>query len=81
MALVVSVNTITVRIRNYPPADCQPFRFKKLEVKEVEQLLRELNPQKATGWDHTLPIALKLGVEEPSLQLTTLYNACIQQGY
>lgn len=75
------MNTITVLIRNYPPADFQPFRFKKLEVKEVEQLLRELNPQKATGWDHTLPIALKLGVEEPSLQLTTLYNACIQQGY
>ena len=56
------------------------FKFQQLEVKEVEETLKEINTRKTTGWDFIPPKALRFGAEELSIPLTTLFNTCIKQG-
>ena len=56
------------------------FDFQALHTSEVKKSLSDLNPSKATGWDWIPPKVLKLGAEQLSIPLTTLYNNCITQG-
>jgi hypothetical protein len=54
--------------------------FHHLDAVNVEKVLQQLNPNKATGWDKIPPKFLKFGAKELATPLTTLYNTCIDQG-
>ena len=43
----------------------------------VEAALQSLNTKKSDGWDGISSMALRIEVNELSILLTTLYNACI----
>ena len=51
-----------------------------MDAVNVEKVLQQLNPNKATGWDTIPPKFLKIGAKELATPLTTLYNTCIDQG-
>ena len=56
------------------------FDFRTVHTEDVRKALKELNPNKAVGWDLIPPWALKLGADELSSPLTTLYNNCLSHG-
>lgn len=68
-----SVMKITIHSNQNLPL----FNFHKIDTTEVEMTLKTLEQSKATGWDSLPPRALKRGVEELALPLTTLFNSCI----
>ena len=53
--------------------------FHHLDAVNAENVLQQLNPNKATGWDAIPPKLLKIGAKELATPLTTLYNACIDR--
>ena len=57
--------------------DFKPFQFKDITVPEVQKILKDTNPRKASGWDNIPPIAFKIGSSELAMPLCTLYNQCI----
>ena len=67
-----SVQTITENM-----GDDQCCQFRNLDRLEVENPLHGLNPRKSTGWDGLPPMAFKIGAQELSWLLTSLYNSCI----
>jgi hypothetical protein len=46
--------------------------FHHLDAVNVEKVLQQLNPNKATGWDKIPPKFLKIGAKEHATPLTTL---------
>ena len=56
------------------------FSFREITCTEVQESLKQLNPNKATGYDLIPPSALRNAAEEIAAPLTTLYNQVIQQG-
>ena len=46
--------------------------FHHLDAVNVEKVLQQLNPNKATGWDKIPPKFLKIGAKELATPLTTL---------
>ena len=59
--------------------DVEDIGFHHLDAINVENVLQQLNPNKATGWDAIPSKFLKFGAKELATPLTTLYNACIDQ--
>ena len=57
--------------------DFKPFQFKDITVPEVQKILKDTNPRKASGWDNIPPIAFKIGSSELATPLCALYNQCI----
>ena len=70
-----SVKNIRDRWRNSDYA-----ALRQLKTIEVENALKQLNPNKAVGWDLIPPRILKLGAQELAPPLACLYNSIIYQG-
>ena len=54
------------------------FSFRKLQLHEVQNEMRNLDKNKATGWDSISPSILQMGDEGLAKSLTNLYNKCIE---
>ena len=74
-----SNHTSVVHIRNQFRAQ-DPFHFRELNVAEVEESLKNLKTNKATGWDQISPRILKLGAHELAAPLSKLFNSVITSG-
>ena len=55
------------------------FDFQIVHSEEVRKALKDLNPNKAVGWDLIPPRVLELGADELPSPLTTLYSNCISR--
>lgn len=69
-----SIQRITQETENWT----ETFKVRPVTQKEVLSVLKSLNTNKATGWDGTPEKVMKIGAEELSQPLTTLFNSCIQ---
>lgn len=69
-----SIQRITQETENWT----ETFKVRPVTQKEVLSVLKSLNTNKATGWDGTPEKVMKIGAEELSQPLTTLFNPCIQ---
>ena len=52
--------------------------FRKLQLHEVLHELKNLDENKAVGWDSISPAFLQIEAEGIAASLTNLYNKCIE---
>ena len=61
--------------------DSNLFSFRKISVQETLLSLKNLNPNKAVGFDMIPPHVLKIAAEELAGPLTEILNQCILEKY
>ena len=61
--------------------DSNLFSFRKISVQETLLSLKNLNPNKAVGFDMIPPHVLKIAAEELAGPLTEIINQCILEKY
>ena len=60
-------------------ANLQKFAFKEMQQSEVNKLLRNLDPRKATGCDNMPPKLLRVAADEITQPVTNLINMSFHQ--